>query len=334
MSELTARPLASPRGPLTTALGALLSGPPTGGPAMAAEMLLGDLTRARNVPWWRCPDDAALALVELDQLRRHGLRDIDDGWRAHPLLDDVAESLAVPVDRGLALLAGSVQPMSGCDVVRQVLGTAAASEPPPRSALDPARPERLAATLRAAVAQAVREREAAIALLGATPEPDSEIADEVLDLLGVGSGPPLLDALPGAALWRLAVTCRLATNPALLGPALGWLCAATALGSSGRLVTGVQLRAHGVDRGVARAWDAYHTARHSWPALEAVERFVDGAPRAAGAVLAGARAAVRATCAVEQELRLSWSSSAAAPPAHDPTTSSRPPEPTTGRPAP
>lgn len=314
MTDLPIRALASPRGPLTTALGALLSGPPTDGAAVAAELLLGDLTRERSAPWWRCPDDAALALVELDELSRHGLRGVDDGWRAHPLLDDVAESLAAPVDRGLALLAGPVEPMSGFAVVRQVLGAVAACEPPATSALDPARPERLAATLRVSVAQSLREREALTTLLGGTPERGSEIADEVLDRLGVESGPSLIDALPAAALWRLAVTCRLATNPALLGSALGWLCAATALGSSGRLLTGAQLRAHGVDRAVARAWDAYHTARHSWPALEAVERFVDSAPRTAAPVLAGARAAVRATCAVEQELWLSWSSATGARP--------------------
>ena len=321
--------LPHPRGPVSSALVALLDGPPTGDMDLAGPALGGlwDLLDA-DLPWWETPDDVALALVHLDELHRRGLAGVDESWEAHPLIDAARWALGAPVERGLDMLTEPAAAASGCDVVRAILAMVAVPstyELPWSAAHEPGR---LADAVVLTAVQRLRERDVAAALLpqlagrpravlagvvaedgpaGSSLTGRRETVGQVLHALGLRdrSG-RYLDSMPGSALWRLAIPSQLVLRRPARGATIGWLAASDALAAAGRALGGDELRASGIDRRTAERWSSCVTGNEGWPTFEAAERLVDQEPRLTAGVLAGARAAVRATAAVEAELEHRW----------------------------
>lgn len=330
--------LPHPRGPVSSTLVALLAGPPTSDPDLAAGVVLGDVwaPHDEDTPWWAAPNDIAVALVHLDELHRRGLIGVDEGWEGHPLLAAARWALAAPIRRGTDLLTEPTS-ASGCAVVRSILAMAGAPYSElPWSRLHEA--DRLNDAVVITALQRLRERDVAATLLPQLAGRPRAVLARVIAGDGSGStgrretvGAVLrarglrdrtgryLDALPGTALWRLAVPSQLVTRRPTRGATLGWLAASDALAAAGRTVTGEALRAHGIDRASAERWDSRVVGHEGWPTFEAVERLVDQEPRQAAGVLAGARSAVRATTAVESELDLLWRSGERALGRHEPS---------------
>lgn len=322
--------LPHPRGPVTSALVALLAGPPTQDPDLAPGLVLGEIwgPQEDDAPWWAASDDIALALVHLDELHRRGLVGVDEGWEGHPLIAAARWALGAPIRRGTDLLSEpSSTVATGCAVVRSILAMVAApGEELPWSRLHEA--GRLEDAVVLTAVQRLRERDVAALLLpqlagrpravlarvvagdgAASVAGRRETIGVVLRTLGLRDRTGrYLDALPGTALWRLAVPGQLVTRRPTRGATLGWLAASDALSAAGRTVTGEMLRAHGIDRATAERWGSSVSGHDGWPTFEAVERLVDQEPRQAAGVLAGARSAVRATAAVENELSRCWHS--------------------------
>jgi hypothetical protein len=290
----------SPRGPVTGALAALLTGPPTHDPSIA-DSVLGELWHSRDArrPWWQVDPDVALALIHLAELRRHGLVGVDDGWREHPVAAAAERSLGAPVRFGLASLRRPEPPatVSGCAVARTILATSTrragtAPSPAPASSLE--------LRVEVAATRHVAERELAAHLVG-TDAAEPESAAEILDLLGLGRSGDLR-RLPGSALWQLAILGWLSGDPDLRPAALGWLTASRSAVSADHLLSGDALRRHGVSRAAAHAWDCYLVDPSPWVLAAAVESAVDTDPTIAAEVLAGADAAIAAMDAVEHDL--------------------------------
>lgn len=285
----------------------------------------------QDVPWWRAGDDAALALVCLAELNRRGLEGVDDGWEGHPMLAAARWILSGPARRGLEELAEVGEPpvrINGCGIVRSVLAMVASTSTSPGRIASGFR-EHFEDEVVLTAVQRLRERDAHAILLPAMAGParhllartvavagsDGDLDDE-REAVGVvlrGLGLPdrtgaHLDALPGPALWRLAVLDHLVAHRSSRAVALGWLVAADALAAAGRFVTGDALRTRGFDAATATAWDVCVIGQMT--TLEAAEHLVETEPRLASDVLLGARACVTAGAAVDgaiehaQELRL------------------------------
>ncbi|GAB2619489.1 hypothetical protein [Pseudactinotalea suaedae] len=316
-------PLPRPRGPISGALRTLLTGPPTRDADILASSHITELwSPAKDAPWWRSGEDAALALVYLAELRRRGLEGVDDGWDGHPLLATARWTLSGPVRRGLERLADADEPhprATGYAVVRQVIAMAARASAPSQSALACGFGEGvLEIEVALTAVQRLRERDARASLLPslagaprrllartvAVAPSDDDVDDEREALAAVLRGLDLadstganLDALPGPALWRIAVLDHLVSHRSSRAAALGWLAAADALAAAGRFVTGDALRTHGLPAATAEAWDACVIGHMS--TLEAAEHLVDAEPQLATDVLLGARACVTAATAVQ-----------------------------------
>lgn len=312
------------RGPASRALLTLISGPALDDLGIVVSSDLAELWRRDDVPWWEADDDAALALVHIDELQRRGLEGVPDGWEGHPLLAAARWTLAGPVRRGLHRLAAESDAelpsrLTGCGTVRHVLGLVAAS-PEPAGGIDGA-PEPFDDAVIRTCAQRLRERDAHLMVLpslagvprhlllraaagdGQPCDTDGprEAVGRVLRALGVSDRTGShLQTLPGAALWRLAVLSHLATHRSLRAATLGWLVAADALATAGRFVTGDDLRARGFDAQTARAWDACVIG--DLATLEATELLVDAEPSLARDVVLGARACLASAAGVEAEL--------------------------------
>ncbi len=290
----------SPRGPVTAALAALLTGPPTHDPSIA-DSVLGELGHSRDArrPWWQVDADVALALIHLAELRRHGLVGVDDGWRGHPVAVAAERSLAAPVRFGLRALRRPEPPemVSGCAVARTIL---AASTRRARSALSPSPASSLELRVEVAATRHVAEHELAAQAFG-TDAPEPESAAEILDLLGVRRSGDL-GTFPGSVLWQLAIPGWLSGDAALRPAALGWLTASQSADSADHRLSGDTLRQHGVSRACAQAWDRYLADPSPWVLAAAVEAAVDADPTIAAEVLAGADAAIAAMDAVEHDL--------------------------------
>jgi len=316
-------PLPRPRGPISSALRTLLTGPPTHDADILASSHITELwSPAEDAPWWRAGEDAALALVYLAELRRRGLEGVDDGWDGHPLLATARWTLSGPVRRGLERLADADEPhprATGYAVLRQVIAMAARVSTPSQSALACGFGEGFENEVVLTAVQRLRERDACASLLPAlagtprrllartvsvAPSDDVDIDGEreavaaVLRRLDLADSTGAnLDELPGPALWRIAVLDHLVTHRSSRAAALGWLAAADALAAAGRFVTGDALRTHGIPAATAQAWDACVIGHMS--TLEAAEHLVDAEPQLATDVLLGARACVAATTAVQ-----------------------------------
>lgn len=313
-------PLPRPRGPVSGALRTLLTGPPTQDVGALVNSRMADLwSTPDDVPWWRAGDDAALALVYLTELHRRGLEGVDDRWEGSPLLATARWTLSGPIRRGLERLAEADDAPAhptGCGVVRLVVALVAHASTPSPSAVAGGCREILELEVTLTAVQRLRERDAHATLLpslaGAPRRllaqtlamaPSADVDDEreavaaVLHGLGLSDRTgSLLDTLPGAALWRVAVLDHLVTHRSSRASALGWLAAADALAAAGRFVTGDALRRHGLGTATARAWDEGVIGRMA--TLEAAERLVDAEPQLAADVLLGARACVTAATAV------------------------------------
>jgi hypothetical protein len=317
-------PLPRPRGPLSGALRTLLAGPPTRDGSLLASRYITDLWSPEDdVPWWRAGDDVAVALIYLAELRRRGFEGVDDGWEGHPLLATAHRTLSEPVRRGLAEMRRACEPMSratGYGVVRLVLAMVANASTSDHVAAAGFR-EPFEDEVVITAVQRLRERDAHAALipsLAGAPrhllartlaagvaegdvDDEREAVSAVLRALELqDSTGAHLDALPGAALWRLAVLDHLVTHRSLRAAALGWLTAADAMAAAGRFVTGDALRARGFDPATTAAWDA--CVMGEMTTLEATEHLVEAEPHLAADVLLGARACVTAGTFVDDAL--------------------------------
>lgn len=329
--------LPRPRGPLSRAILALISGPPLRTPgvlggAEALRLWSEESLEARaglatpnpasgEQAWWQGSDDAALALVVLQCVHSGELSGVDAGWSEGDLVAELTAALAEPLPSQPVPREGSDRP---CAVVREVLQRVTArSESPYLPWLRTASLGQLHDALMLAGLQWRREGRLRRALhgLGLTGTGSTAAGPTAAGVADAGEGVAalvravgvpaedqqgLLDVLPTVPLWRWAMVDHLAVAPTRTGVGLGWLVASDALLASGRYPTGAVLRAHGFPPETAAAWDQLFEARARLSSLQDLENLLSAAPELATGVLAGTRAALESASALERALELTW----------------------------